>query len=63
MEKSDDVTEAIKGLNQNFQEDPPRIDLEERNEADILLLKIDGFEGPIEVLLEHARNQKARGYR
>ncbi len=58
MEKSDDVTEAIKGLNQNFQEDPPRIDLEERNEANILLLKIDGFEGPIEVLLELARNQK-----
>lgn len=58
MEKSDDVTEAIKGLNQNFQEDPPRIDFEERNEADILLLKIDGFEGPIEVLLELARNQK-----
>lgn len=39
-----------------FQEDPPRA--EPVNDADALLLNIDGFEGPIDVLLELARNQK-----
>ena len=39
-----------------FQEDPPR--MEDVHEADALLLNIDGFEGPIDVLLELARNQK-----
>ncbi len=39
-----------------FQEDPPRT--EKVSEADPLLLNIDGFEGPIDVLLELARNQK-----
>ncbi len=39
-----------------FQEDPPRT--ERTHEADALLLNIDGFEGPIDVLLELARNQK-----
>lgn len=39
-----------------FQEDPPRV--EKPDETDALLLNIDGFEGPIDVLLELARNQK-----
>jgi segregation and condensation protein A len=39
-----------------FQEDPPRV--AEIDEADALLLDIDGYEGPIDVLLELARNQK-----
>jgi segregation and condensation protein A len=41
-----------------FQEDPPRRDLPEATDADALLLNIDGYEGPIDVLLELARNQK-----
>jgi segregation and condensation protein A len=42
-----------------FQEDPPRMRApEEVHEADALLLDIDGYEGPIDVLLELARNQK-----
>lgn len=40
-----------------FQEDPPRV-AEQTHEADALLLNIDGYEGPINVLLELARNQK-----
>lgn len=39
-----------------FEEDPPRG--KPVHEADSLLLRIDGYEGPIEVLLELARNQK-----
>ena len=46
--------EAVK-----FEEDPPRVsEAQEAHEADALLLDIDGFEGPIDVLLELARNQK-----
>ncbi|MEZ5814117.1 MAG: ScpA family protein [Alphaproteobacteria bacterium] len=41
---------------QKFEEDPPR--MAPVSEADALLLNIDGFEGPIDVLLELARNQK-----
>lgn len=45
-----------------FQEDPPRANGqatgEGAHEADALLLDIDGYEGPIGVLLELARNQK-----
>ncbi|MEM7650566.1 MAG: ScpA family protein [Pseudomonadota bacterium] len=44
-----------------FQEDPPRqehVPGEGAHEADALLLNIDGYEGPISVLLELARNQK-----
>ncbi len=41
-----------------FQEDPPRHELPEAHEADALLLNIDGYEGPIDVLLDLARNQK-----
>ena len=46
-----------------FEEDPPRDEMmtmlpEGEHDADALLLNIDGFEGPIDVLLEMARNQK-----
>lgn len=41
----------------DFQEDPPRIS-EDARAAEALLLNIDGYEGPIDVLLELARNQK-----
>ena len=42
-----------------FEEDPPREDLPQgEHEADALLLNIDGYEGPIDVLLDLARNQK-----
>jgi len=59
MEKSKTVNLS----NENFQEDPPRQnsesdELASRSDADMLLLKIDGYEGPIEVLLELARSQK-----
>ena len=40
----------------DFQEDPPRMD--EARDADTLLLNIDGYEGPIDVLLDLARSQK-----
>ena len=43
---------------EEFQEDPPREVVEQSHEADALLLNIDGYEGPISVLLELARNQK-----
>ena len=39
-----------------FEEDPPR--QQDVHEADALLLNIDGYEGPISVLLDLARNQK-----
>jgi segregation and condensation protein A len=44
-----------------FEEDPPRnpdMDMPEEGDVDAFLLNIDGFEGPIDVLLEMARNQK-----
>ncbi len=48
-----------------FQEDPPRkierdsnLALPEEGDTDAFLLNIDGYEGPIDVLLEMARNQK-----
>ena len=43
-----------------FEEDPPRQSggLESPHEVDQLLLNIDGYEGPIDILLELARNQK-----
>ena len=42
-----------------FEEDPPRMTAgEATHEVDALLLDIDGYEGPIDVLLELARNQK-----
>jgi segregation and condensation protein A len=48
--------EAIQSA--EFQEDPPRRELPEAHEADALLLNIDGYEGPIDVLLDMARHQK-----
>lgn len=53
MDKKVELTST----NQNFQEDPPRQSVM-HDEADVLLLNIDGFEGPLSVLLEMARNQK-----
>lgn len=46
-----------------FEEEPPRntefgMIPEGEHDADALLLNLDGFEGPIDVLLEMARNQK-----
>lgn len=41
-----------------FQEDPPRTPEPTVNEADQLLINVDGYEGPIDVLLDLARNQK-----
>lgn len=44
-----------------FQEDPPRdpnLELPEGGDSDAFLLNIDGYEGPIDVLLDMARNQK-----
>ena len=40
-----------------FAEDPPREDLP-AHAADALLLNIDGYEGPLDVLLDLARDQK-----
>lgn len=41
-----------------FEEDPPRNPQGGELNVDSLLLNIDGYEGPIDVLLEMARNQK-----
>ncbi len=41
---------------QNFHEDPPRHDVVA--DSDSLLLKLDSYEGPIDVLLQLARDQK-----
>lgn len=44
-----------------FEEDPPRnpdVPPSGTHEADALLLNIDGYEGPIDVLLDMAQNQK-----
>jgi segregation and condensation protein A len=43
-----------------FEEDPPRnhAELPEMGDMDALLLNIDGYEGPIDVLLDMARTQK-----
>lgn len=45
----------------DFQEDPPRdpnLELPKEGDSDAFLLNIDGYEGPIDVLLDMARNQK-----
>jgi len=41
-----------------FEEDIPRSEQQAMHEADALLLNIDGYEGPISVLLDLARNQR-----
>lgn len=54
MKVLSDMSEAA------FEEDPPRdkSDLPQKGDVDAFLLDIDGYEGPIDVLLEMARNQK-----
>lgn len=43
----------------DFQEDPPRVaETASQYDMDALLLDIDGYEGPIDILLELARKQK-----
>ena len=42
----------------SFEEDPPREHAAEVHAADAFLLNIDGYEGPIDVLLGMARDQK-----
>lgn len=50
---------TVKAPYPEFQEDaPPQPALRSADETDALLLNIDGYEGPIDVLLELARNQK-----
>ncbi len=49
---------TIRPTNENFEEDPPKDKTAHINDADQLLLNIDGYEGPLEVLLELARHQK-----
>ncbi len=44
-------------VQEQFEEDLPRV-VESMSEVDQLLLNIDGYEGPIDVLLDLARNQK-----
>lgn len=51
-------TQPAKNTQTEFQEDPPRSPVPEVNEADQLLINVDGYEGPIDVLLDLARNQK-----
>lgn len=41
-----------------FEEDPPRSSVDAALDADTLLLNIDGYEGPIDILLNMARDQK-----
>lgn len=50
---SDNTAEKLE-----FEEDPPRQPPVDDSETDQLLLNIDGYEGPIEVLLDLARTQK-----
>jgi len=52
------VTQSAPKADEAFEEDPPRQDSNPAHEADALLLNIDGYEGPISVLLDLARNQK-----
>ena len=50
---------TIQSQSPEFQEDPPRVTATSQfDDVDALLLDIDGYEGPIDVLLELARNQK-----
>lgn len=48
----------MSATNVAFEEDPPRAPASSVHEADSLLLRIDGYEGPIEILLDLARSQK-----
>jgi segregation and condensation protein A len=57
------MTDTAQVPNKAFQEDPPRTLAEaaamtETQQTDALLLQLDSFEGPIDVLLQLARDQK-----
>lgn len=41
-----------------FEEDPPRVPKSDAADVDMLLLNIDGYDGPIDILLNMARDQK-----
>ncbi len=41
-----------------FEEDPPRVPKSDAADVDTLLLNIDGYDGPIDILLNMARDQK-----
>jgi len=48
----------MKTQSMEFEEDPPRLSEADESEAGALLLNIDGYEGPLDVLLDLARSQK-----
>ena len=48
----------LAALTSSFEEDPPRDGAEGTHAADAFLLNIDGYEGPIDILLGMARDQK-----
>ena len=52
------MTEAEIEKQEEFQEDPPRDAPDGSHDADAFLIDIDGYEGPIDVLLDMARTQK-----
>ena len=57
------MTDTAQATNETFQEDPPHTlaeaaALSEAQQTDALLLQLDSFEGPIDVLLQLARDQK-----
>lgn len=62
MGDNSDETVKVKISNENFEEDPPRQKdgdtAKAGHEADTLLLNIDGYAGPLDVLLDLARTQK-----
>lgn len=45
-------------MSAEFEEDPPRLGGSAGGDPDTLLLNLDGYEGPIDVLLQLARDQK-----
>lgn len=53
MTETDTTTDKIA-----FEEDPPRAEAQAAVDPEALLLDIDGYEGPIDVLLAMARDQK-----
>lgn len=52
------ATNTSPKANAAFEEDPPREAPQDVHGVDALLLNIDGYEGPINILLDLARNQK-----
>lgn len=51
-------TQNISSAGIEFEEDPPRDNMPDATDPEALLLDIDGYEGPIDVLLVMARDQK-----